>query len=66
MIKSLNLFSLKKIKQLIKLKEQIAKFEILKMKYLENDCKLQKLYDMGIIDNQGEYRKTPCPVPPFV
>ena len=25
------------------------------MKYLANDDKLQKLYDMGIIDNQGEY-----------
>ena len=25
------------------------------MKYLANDDKLHKLYDMGIIDNQGEY-----------
>ena len=25
------------------------------MKYLENEDKLQKLYDMGIIENQGEY-----------
>ena len=31
--------------------EHIANFENLKMKYLENDNKLQKIYDMGIIEN---------------
>ena len=25
------------------------------MKYLENEDKLQKLFDMGVIDNEGEF-----------
>ena len=46
---------LEKDKAIEKLKEQITNFEKLKMKYLENDDKLQKLFDMGVIDNEGEY-----------
>ena len=46
---------LEKDKAIEKLKEQIAIFEKLKMKYLENEDKLQKLFDMGVIDNEGEY-----------
>lgn len=53
--KELESVQLEKDKVIDKLSEQIAKFENLKMKYLANDDKLQKLYDMGIIDNQGEY-----------
>ena len=37
------------------LNKQIAKFESLKMKYLENEAKLQKLFDMGVIDSQGDF-----------
>ena len=46
---------LEKDKAIEKLKEQITNFEKLKMKYLENEDKLQKLFDMGVIDNEGEY-----------
>ena len=53
--KSLESAKIEKDKAIDKLKEQIAKFESLKMKYLENEGKLHKLFDMGVIDSQGEY-----------
>ena len=38
-----------------KLKEQKAMFEDLKRKYIEDEDKLHTLFDLGIIDNHGEY-----------
>ena len=37
------------------LKEQIEKYEQLQIEYIEDENKQHKLYDMGIIDNKGEY-----------
>ena len=53
--KSLESAEIEKDKAIDKSKEQIAKFESLKMKYLENEDKLHKLFNMGVIDSQGEY-----------
>ena len=46
---------LEKEKAIEKLKEQKAMFENVKIKYIEDEDKLHKLFDMGIIDNEGEY-----------
>ena len=46
---------LEKEKVIEKLKEQKAMFEDVKIKYVEDEDKLHKLFDMGIIDNEGEY-----------
>ena len=53
--KGIKSVKLEKDKAIEQLKEQIEKFESLKMKYLDNEDKLHKLYEMGVIDNDGEY-----------
>ena len=37
------------------LKLQVEKFEKLKMDYLEDESRLAKLYEMGVIDSKGDY-----------
>ena len=44
-----------KDKAIDNLKEQIAKLENLKKKYLENEDKLHKLFDLGVIDNHDDF-----------
>ena len=53
--KSLKSVKKEKDKVIDSLKEQIAKFENLNMKYLENEDKFLKLFDLEEIDNQGEF-----------
>ena len=44
-----------KIKAIDELKEQIEKFESLKVKFIEDEDKLHRLYEMGIIDSAGDF-----------
>ena len=44
-----------KLKAIEDLKIQLEEYEKLKMEYLEDESKLAKLFEIGIIDTKGEY-----------
>ena len=47
--------NIKKEKVISGLQEKLTNFEKLKVEDLKDEERLEKLYEMGLIDNEGEY-----------